>query len=61
MDSKLYNLTKKDCITLTDNYNTNELALLLYNKGKAKTLDSGIKKAIKIKNFAKKTETIRKK
>ena len=45
----LYNLTKKECITLTNSYNTNELALLLWNKGKAKTLDSGIKKAIKIK------------
>ncbi len=52
MKTTLYNLTKKDCITLTDNYNTNELALLLYNKGKAKNLDSGIKKAIKIKKFA---------
>lgn len=48
----LYNLTKEECIKLTNNYNTNELALLLWNKGKAKTLDSGIKKAIKIKKFA---------
>jgi len=52
MKTTLYNLTKKECITLTNSYNTNELALLLYNKGKAKTLDSGIKKAIKIKKFA---------
>lgn len=52
MKTTLYNLTKKDCITLTNSYNTNELALLLYNKGKAKNLDSGIKKAIKIKKFA---------
>ena len=51
MKTTLYNLTKKDCITLTDNYNTEQLALLLYNKGKAKTLESGIKKAIKIKKF----------
>lgn len=49
----IYNLTKKDCITLNSNYSTNELALLLWNKNKVKTLDSGIKKAIKIKNFAK--------
>ena len=52
MKTTLYNLTKKDCITLTNMCNTNELALLLWNKGKAKTLESAIKKAIKIKNFA---------
>ena len=48
----LYNLTKKECITLTNNYNTDELALLLWNKGKAKNLESGIKKAKKIKKFS---------
>lgn len=49
----LYNLTKSECKYLADNYNTENLALLLWNKGKAKTLESGIKKAKKIKNFAK--------
>ena len=48
----LYNLTKSECKYLVDNYNTENLALLLWNKGKAKTLESGIKKAKKIKNFA---------
>lgn len=48
----LYNLTKKDCIALTNNYNTDELALLLWDKGKAKSLESGIKKAKKIKKFS---------
>ena len=47
----LYNLTKSECKCLVDNYNTENLALLLWNKGKAKTLESGIKKAKKIKNF----------
>ena len=48
------NLTKNDCIKLTSLYDTNELGLLLYNKHKAKSIEVGIKKAIKIKNFAKK-------
>ena len=47
----LYNLTKNECKCLVDNYNTENLALLLWNKGKAKTLESGIKKAKKIKVF----------
>jgi len=48
----LYNLTKKECITLSSNYNTEQLALLLWNKGKAKTLERGITRAKKIKQFA---------
>ena len=48
----LYNLTKSECKYLVDNYNTENLSLLLWKKGKAKTLERGIKKAIKIKNFA---------
>jgi len=51
----LYNLTKKDCKTLcsTFDYDTNTIALALWDKGKASSLESGVKKAIKIKNFAK--------
>lgn len=48
----LYNLTKKDCTTLVSNYNTENLALLLWNSGKANSLDSAINKAKKIKKFA---------
>lgn len=50
----LYNLTKADAKTLL-NYcedNIESLALLLWNKGKVKTLESGVKRAKKIKNFA---------
>ena len=52
MKTTLYNLTKKDCITLSNNYNTEQLALLLWNKGKANSLERGIFKAKKIRNFA---------
>jgi hypothetical protein len=52
----LYNLSKNECVTLTNLYNTGELAFILWNRGNAKSLESGIKKAIKIKNFAQKTE-----
>ena len=47
----LYNLTKSECKCLADNYNTENLALLLWNKGKAKTLESGIKKVRKQANY----------
>lgn len=47
----IYNLTKEDCKTLCENYDTEKLAFILWNKGKVKTLESGIKRAIKIKNF----------
>ena len=52
--STLYNLTKQDAKTLLNNFdnNTETLAVALWNKGKAKSLESAIKKAIKIKKFA---------
>lgn len=49
----LYNLSKQDCIKLTELYNINEIALILWNKHKAPTLERGIFKAKKIKKFAK--------
>lgn len=51
----LYGLTKADANILLRycEDNVNSLALLLWNTGKAGSLDSGIKKAKKIKNFAK--------
>lgn len=48
----IYNLTKEECKTLCKNYDTDKLALILWNKGIVKSLNSGIKRAIKIKNFA---------
>lgn len=50
----LYNLTREDAKTLLNHCENNveKLALLLWNSGKVKTLESGIKRAIKIKNFA---------
>ena len=50
----LYNLTKADAKILL-NYcenNIESLALLLWDKGKVKTLENGVKRAKKIKNFA---------
>lgn len=50
----LYNLTKADANILL-NYcenNIDTLALLLWNKGKANTLEIAVKRAKKIKNFA---------
>ena len=38
----LYKLTKKDCITLTNLYSTEQLALLLWNKNKASSLERGV-------------------
>lgn len=51
----LYNLTKADANILLRHCENNveTLALLLWSKGKVKTLESGIKRAKKIKNFAK--------
>lgn len=49
----LYKLTKKDCITLTNLYSTEQLALLLWNKNKVSSLERGIFKAKRIENFAK--------
>lgn len=58
MQRTLYNLTKIDVIKLFNSFNndTNNLALLFYNKGKAKSIDSAIKKVIKLKKFANETE-----
>ena len=50
----LYNLSKEEAKELVNHFDndTNKIGLLLWNKGKARSLESGIKKAIKIKNFA---------
>lgn len=50
----LYNLTKVEANILLRycENNIDTLALLLWNKGKVKTLESGVKRAKKIKNFA---------
>lgn len=50
----LFDLTKADAKTLLNHCENNidSLALLLWNKGKVKTLESGVKIAKKIKNFA---------
>jgi hypothetical protein len=52
--STIYNLTKDEAKTLLSNFNNDVevLATVLYNKGITKSLDSGIKRAIKIKKFA---------
>lgn len=50
----LYNLTKAEAKTLI-NYcegDIGRLALILWNTGKTKSMESGIKRAKKIKNFA---------
>lgn len=51
----LYGLTKAEANILLRccKNNVETLALLLWNRGKASTLESGIKRAKKIKNFAK--------
>lgn len=50
----LYNITKEEAKTLIDycDGDTGSLALLLWNTGKAKSMESGVKRAEKIKNFA---------
>lgn len=50
----LYSLTKEDAKTLINYFDGDigSLALLLWNKGKVKSLESGVKRAKKIKNFA---------
>ena len=50
----LYNLTKKDAKILLNSCENNveNLGLLLWNRGKAKTLEIAVKKAIKLKKFA---------
>ena len=49
----IYGLTKKDCQKLIETFGTLDcLALVLWDKGKAKSLKSGINRAKKIKAFA---------
>jgi hypothetical protein len=50
----LYSLTKAEANILLRycENNIDSLALLLWNKGKVKTLENGVKRAKKIKNFA---------
>lgn len=52
----LYGLTKADANILLNHFENNveNLALMLWNTGKAKTLKSGVERAKKIKNFAQK-------
>lgn len=52
----LYNLTKQEAKILLNHCGNDieVLALLLWNIGKAESLDSGIEKAKRIKNFAQK-------
>jgi hypothetical protein len=53
---KLYNITQIEAKELLNycNNNIETLALILWNKGKAKSIENGINKAKKIKNFANK-------
>lgn len=50
----LYKLTQQEAKILLNNCNNNTetLAVVLWNKGKSKNLESAVKKAIKIKKFA---------
>jgi hypothetical protein len=50
----LYNLTQQECIALVNCFDgdTGKLAIVLWNKHKASTLEIAMKKAIKIKKFA---------
>lgn len=52
----LYNLTKAEANVLLRHCENDvgKLALLLWDRGKAVSLESGIKKAKRIKNFANK-------
>ena len=51
----IYNINKKEAITLYKACNSNieTLAVALYNKGIVNSIDSGIKRAKRIKNFIK--------
>jgi len=53
MKTTLYNLTKTDAKNLFNHFNndTNKIAIILWNKGISKSLESAIKKVIKLKNF----------
>ena len=55
MEIKIYGLTQSDCKTLATFYNNeiDKLALLLWNKKKAKSFSSAILKAKKIVKFSK--------
>lgn len=50
----LYGITKQEAKVLLNHCedNVETLALILWNIGKAESLDSGIEKAKRIKNFA---------
>ena len=49
----MLNITKEKCKVLANLYTKDELALLLWDKGKAQTLESGMEIAIEIINFSK--------
>jgi len=55
MRTKIYGLTKENCVTLSNHFNNDasNLGLLLWNRGKVKTLESGVLRAKKIIKFAK--------
>ena len=54
MRTTLYNITKDEAKILLSSVNNNieVLGVVLYNRGLTKSLESGIKRAIKIKKFA---------
>lgn len=56
----IYNITTHEAKILFEycDNDTGKVAFLLWNTGKAKTLQSGIKKAKRIKNFLLKNRTI---
>lgn len=56
MKTTLYNITKSEAEILFQHCDNSieKLALVLWNAGKAETLESGIEKAKRIKNFIEK-------
>lgn len=54
-EATLYGITKNECLTLLNSFDNDlgKLAFVLWNRGRAKSIESGLKKAKRIKNFAK--------
>jgi len=54
-EKTLYGLTKKEVNYLFTHFNddVNAIALLLWTRGKANTLEGGVKRALKLKKFIK--------
>lgn len=53
MKTTLYNLTKTEAKNLFNHFDndSNKIALVLWNKGISESLESAIKKVIRLKNF----------